>query len=126
MAMQKRVYYNKLVRDLIKDKIEAKGEACEVRTIDDVQEFQQELLKKVLEEATAVAHSRSREAFLEEYADLMVVLDSLTELLELSEAEIKLALESNVEEKGKYTYRHFLAWSADVTYESNETPQGVR
>jgi hypothetical protein len=31
-----------------------------------------------------------------------------------------------MERKGGYTYRHFLEWSADVTYESNETPQGVR
>lgn len=124
--MEKRVYYNKLVRDFIKDRIEGKGETCSIRTIDDVQEFQQELLKKVLEEAQAVAHTRSREAFLEEYADLMVVLDALTEVLELSEADIKMAMESNVERKGKYTYRHFLEWSADVTYESNETPQGVR
>jgi len=126
MAMEKRVYYNKLVRDLTKDKIEGKGEACGIRTIDDVQELQQELLKKVIEEATAVAHAKSREAFLEEYADLMVVLDSLTELLELSEADIKMTLEDNIERKGKYTYRHFLEWSADVTYESSETPQGVR
>lgn len=124
--MEKRVYYNKLVRDFIKDRIEAKNETCSIRTIDDVQEFQQELLKKVIEEAQAVANSRSREAFLEEYADLMVVLDALTELLELSEAEIKESLEKNLELKGKYTYRHFLEWSADVTYESNETPQGVR
>ena len=124
--MEKRVYYNKLVRDFIKDRIEGKGESCQVRTIDDVQEFQQELLKKVIEEAQAVAHARSREQFLHEYADLMVVLDSLTELLELSEADIKAALEDSLEKKGKYTYRHFLEWSADVTYESNETPQGVR
>lgn len=124
--MEKRVYYNKLVRDLIKDRIEAKGESCSVRTIDDVQEYQQELLKKVTEEAGALAHTRSREHFLEEYCDLMVVLDSLTDILELSEAEVKEAMEHNVARKGKYTYRHFLEWSADVTYESNETPQGVR
>jgi predicted house-cleaning noncanonical NTP pyrophosphatase (MazG superfamily) len=124
--MEKRVYYNKLVRDLIKDRIEAKGESCSIRTIDDVQEYQQELLKKVLEEAGALAHTRSREQFLEEYCDLMVVLDSLTDILELSEAEIKEAMEHNIARKGRYTYRHFLAWSADVTYESNETPQGVR
>lgn len=45
--MSNRVYYNKLVRDGIKEKIEKKGEACEVRMIVEVQEFQQELLKKV-------------------------------------------------------------------------------
>lgn len=124
--MEKRVYYNKLVRDLIKDRIEGKGETCSIRTIDDVQEFQQELLKKVIEEGMALAHTRSREDFLLEYCDLMVVLDALTDMLEISEADIKEAMEHNIARKGKYTYRHFLEWSADVTYESNETPQGVR
>jgi predicted house-cleaning noncanonical NTP pyrophosphatase (MazG superfamily) len=124
--MEKRVYYNKLVRDLIKDRIEGKGETCSVRTVDDVQEFQQELLKKVVEEAGATAHSKSREQFLENYCDLMIVLDALADILELSEAEISEAMEHNIARKGKYTYRHFLEWSADVTYESNESPQGVR
>ena len=41
----------------------------------------QELLKKVVEEAGGLARSRSREDFLREYADLMVVLDALTATL---------------------------------------------
>ena len=76
-----RVYYNKLVRDRIKEKIESKGESCEVRAITDEAEFEQELLKKIVEEAHALAHVRTREGFLQEYADLMVVLDALTATL---------------------------------------------
>lgn len=121
-----RVYYNKLVRDRIKEKIEGKGETCEVRTIEDNKEFQQELLKKVAEEAVALSRTRSREDFLDEYADLMVVLDTLTAELELSEAEVSLALKENLERKGGYQERHFLVWSDDSEYESNETPQGIR
>lgn len=122
----KKVYYNKLVRDGIKDKIESKGEACSVRVIEDESEFQQELLKKVTEEAGALSRTRSRDEFLQEYADLMVVLDSLTHLMELSEADIKLALEENIKKKGWYKKRHFLNWSVDSNYESNETPQGIK
>jgi predicted house-cleaning noncanonical NTP pyrophosphatase (MazG superfamily) len=121
----KKVFYNKLVRDNIKAKIEGKGESCEVRVITDDAEFEQELLKKVAEESRAIAHVRSREEFLEEYADLMVALDALTATLEISPAEIKVALDENVAKKGLYKARHYLHWSADTDYKSNETPQGI-
>ena len=123
--MTNRVYYNKLVRDDIKERIEAKGEKCEIRIIEDDKEFQQELLKKVREEASLLAHSRTREEFLSEYADLMVVLDALTKQLEFSEADNKTAMSENVSAKGFYTKRHFLHWSNDSGYKSNETPQGI-
>jgi predicted house-cleaning noncanonical NTP pyrophosphatase (MazG superfamily) len=121
----KKVYYNKLVRDGIQAKIEGKGEACEVREITDDAEFQQELLKKVREEAEGLAKIRDRKEFLDEYADLMVALDALAALLEFSEADIKLALEENISRKGRYSNRHFLHWSDDAGYRSNETPQGI-
>jgi len=121
----KKVFYNKLVRDRIEDKIVSKGEACEIRTIEDSAEYQQELLKKVTEEAAALAMVRTRADFLDEYADLMVVLDALTAELEVSEADIQIAIKENVERKGLYKNRHFLHWSADSNYTSNETPQGI-
>ena len=122
----KRVYYNKLIRDAVKEKIERKGEACEVRVISDDAEFQQELLKKVAEEAMALSKARTHTEFLEEYADLMVVLDTLTAQMEFSEADIRLALIENLERKGKYDRRQFLHWSEDTDYKSNETPQGIK
>lgn len=121
-----RVYYNKLVRDAVRDKIAATGEPCEVREITDEAEFQQELLKKVREEADELSRVRSREAFLHEYTDLMVVLDSLTKVLEISEADLRVAMEENLKQKGWFNNRHFLHWSADSNYESNESPQGLK
>jgi predicted house-cleaning noncanonical NTP pyrophosphatase (MazG superfamily) len=121
----KKIFYNKLVRDRIKDKIEGKGEALEIRTITDDAEFEQELLKKVAEEARVLAHVRTREEFLEEYADLMVALDALTAILEITPAEIKVAIEENTAKKGLYKLRHYLHWSEDKGYTSNETPQGI-
>ena len=35
-------------------------------------------------------------------------------------------IEENIKEKGFYKDRHFLHWSDDAEYESNETPQGVK
>lgn len=122
--MQK-VYYNKLVRDGIPERIASKQEAHEVRQITDDAEYVQELLKKVIEEAGALAHTTDREAFLAEYADLMVVLDALTAQMEFSEADIQTALTENVARKGLYKQRHFLHWSEAGTYKSNETPQGL-
>ncbi len=121
-----KVFYNKLVRDRIKDKIEAKGEACEIRVITDDNEFEQELLKKVREEAVALSRARTREEFLHEYSDLMVVLDALTQYLEFSEADIKTAMTENIDKKGFYKLRHFLHWSEDKGYQSNESPQGIQ
>lgn len=122
-----KVYYNKLIRDRIPERIEANGETFEVRQVTDEAELQQELLKKVAEEASALSRARSREEFIDEYADLMVVLDTLTALLELSEAEVSTALQENLEAKGGYQERLFLNWSEDnAGYESNETPQGIK
>lgn len=122
----KKVYYNKLVRDGIKEKIERQGEECSVRVIVDEAEFEQELFKKVIEEANALAHVRHRGDFLTEYCDLMVVLDALTHKLEISEAEIKVAMTENIAKKGLFKYHHFLEWSDDTDYKSNETPQGLK
>ena len=122
----KKVFYNKLVRDGIKEKIEKNGESCEVREITDEEELQQELLKKVTEEASALSRVSSRDEFLEEYADLMVALDALTALMEFSEADIRTALTENVAKKGLYKKKHFLYWSDAGNYKSNETPQGIQ
>ena len=125
MAKLTRIYYNKLVRDNTKDKIEAKGEKCEIRPISDVQEFQQELFKKVREEASSVSLARSKEEFLKEYSDLMMVLDTIIEHLEISPEEVQAARDENAHLKGGYKRRHFLHWSGDVGYKSEESPQGI-
>ncbi|MCA9367705.1 nucleoside triphosphate pyrophosphohydrolase [Candidatus Kaiserbacteria bacterium] len=121
-----KVFYNKLVRDKIEDIIVGKGERCEVRTIDSDEEFQQELLKKVVEEASALSMTRSKEEFLEEVTDLMIVLDTLNEFLQFDETTMQQAVLDNIARKGEYKNRHFLHWSDDKTYESNESPQGIK
>ena len=107
----KRVELNKLIRDRVKDQIEEKGDECYVTHLKDDQEFKSALLTKLVEEATELSSTKTREEFLSEYADLMVVLDSLAEIYELSEADVKLALVENMEKKGGFKNRHFLHWS---------------
>ncbi len=125
MSEINRVYYNKLVRDNIPAKIEAKREKCEIRKITDVQELQQELFKKIQEEASSLAMSRTKEEFLEEYCDLMVVIDTLIRQLEIPKEELIAARKDNLIHKGGYKHGHYLHWSADVKYRSSESVQGI-
>jgi predicted house-cleaning noncanonical NTP pyrophosphatase (MazG superfamily) len=120
-----RVYYNKLVRDNIPAKIEAKREQCEFRKITDVQELQQELFKKIMEEASSISMVRDKGEFLEEYSDLMVVLETLIMQLEITKEEVIAARKENLVRKGGYKHGYYLHWSADVGYKSNESPQGI-
>ncbi len=125
MSEISKIYYNKLVRDHIPAKIEAKKEDCDVRKISDVQELQQELLKKIQEEALSLSMSRTKEEFMEEYSDLMVVLETLISQLEISKEEILEARKANLLNKGAYKHGYYLHWSADVDYKSDESPQGI-
>ncbi len=125
MSVTTRVYYNKLVRDNIPDIIKGKHQHCEVRPITDMQEFQQELFKKIKEEATSLAMSRTKEEFLDEYADLMAVLEEIVQQLDISVDDLRKARSENALKKGRYKRQHFLIWSEDVGYKSNETPQGI-
>jgi len=125
MSEINRVYYNKLIRDNIPAKIEAKHQECEVRNITDVQELQQELFKKIQEEAASLAMSRSKEEFLEEYSDLMVVLETLIKQLDIPKEQLIEARKANLLEKGGYKHGYYLHWSADVDYRSNESVQGI-
>lgn len=125
MSNLTRIYYNKLVRDRTKEKIEKKGKHCDVRTLTDVQEYQQELLKKVREEAYALSMARSREDFLEGYADLMIVIETMMVQLEANAEELREIRDNNLKSKGAFKKRHFLHWSDDVDYNSEESPQGI-
>jgi predicted house-cleaning noncanonical NTP pyrophosphatase (MazG superfamily) len=125
MSVITRVYYNKLIRDNVPDMIRAKRENCEVRQITDVQEFQQELFKKIKEEAAALSMCRTKEEFLAEYADLMLVLDTIIKQLEIKPEEIHEVRQENLLKKGGYRHQYYLSWSDDVDYQSNESPQGI-
>ena len=120
-----RIYYNKLVRDNIPAKIEAKKKQCGVRKLTDVQELQQELFKKIQEEASSLAMVRTKEEFLEEYSDLMVVLETLLKQLDVTKEEVIAARKQNLINKGAYKHGYYLTWSDDVKYRSNESVQGI-
>ena len=125
MSTINKVYYNKLVRDKIPEIIKDKQEQCEVRTITDIVELQQELFKKIKEEAASLAMARTKAEFIEEYADLEFVLETIVKQLGITPEEINQGREENILRKGEYNQQHFLVWSDDVSYKSNESPQGI-
>lgn len=106
-----RTEHQKLVRDRIEEIITANGDVAHVRTLASDREYEAALRTKIIEEATELSESSTREAFLREYADLMIVLDAVTNLLEFSEAEIKTAIALSLERKGGFEKRHFLEWT---------------
>ncbi|MFA6050442.1 MAG: nucleoside triphosphate pyrophosphohydrolase [Candidatus Paceibacterota bacterium] len=121
----KRVYYNKLIRDNIPEKIVKGGGEFEVRELKD-EEYQQELLKKIAEEAGGLSRSRTKEDFLDELADLYAVIEALKKLEGITEEEVVKAIEDNRLRKGGFDKKLFLHWSSDNNYKSNETPQGMK
>ncbi len=125
MSQVTRVYYNKLVRDNIPDMIRAKRKNCEIVQITDVQEFQQELFKKIKEEASSLVMARTKEQFLDEYIDLMLVLNTIMQQLDIKAEDVKKVKEENYLKKGGYKHRYFLRWSEDVSYQTAESPQGI-
>jgi predicted house-cleaning noncanonical NTP pyrophosphatase (MazG superfamily) len=118
--MPGRVYYNKLIRDKIPEKIAKEGSACEVRELSD-EEFEFELVKKVEEEARGMANSASREELMSELADVEAVLDEIKKLKNVTSEELETFKERNFEKKGGFDKRLFLIWSSDDGYTSNES-----
>jgi hypothetical protein len=55
----------------------------------------------------------------------MVVLETLIQQLEITREEVIAARKENLVTKGAYKHGYYLHWSADVSYRSNESPQGI-
>ncbi len=114
-----RVYYNKLIRDLIPQKIKNNGEELKYYFMDD-EEFEQELIKKVREEASGLTNAKTKEELMDEIADLLVVLEKIKEVKNISPEEMEGAMKQNLAKKGKLEKKIFLVWSSAGKYQTNE------
>jgi len=114
-----KIFYNKLIRDNIPDKMEKKGSAFEINTLGN-EEFEEELIKKVEEEASGLQNSKSKEDFVAEIADIMDVVDEIKKIKNISNKEIKEKQKKNFEKKGGFDKKIFLVWSEKDDYKSNE------
>lgn len=108
--------FNKLVRDAIPAIILKDNHHPVLRRVDSDDEFRSLLQAKLREEVEELLTATDRKAFMQEYADVMVVLDALTALDEYTPADVTIAMQENVARKGLFKERVFL--------ESTEPMQG--
>lgn len=98
--------YNKLVRDKIPEILDRKGISYEKR-VATAEEYREELIKKLLEEANEFMIAKNSE----ELADVIEVIESLKSLSDYSDVEeVRLA---KLEEKGGFLDRVILKGQKD-------------
>ncbi|MFT5369558.1 MAG: putative house-cleaning noncanonical NTP pyrophosphatase (MazG superfamily) [Candidatus Latescibacterota bacterium] len=97
--------YNKLVRDLIPDIIDKEGKKYQTRILSDM-EYQHELIKKLQEEVTEFTEQPN----LEELADILEVIQALTESLGSGMTTVETIKEQKAQDRGGFKKRIFLEW----------------
>lgn len=98
--------FNKLVRDKIKDKIEANGEMCNTRILSD-EEFLIALNEKIVEEVYEYLESGD----IEELADIEEVLRAIVKVKGLSYDEFDKIRQEKVRKRGAFDKKIFLEYT---------------
>ena len=106
----KKVYYHKLIRDKIPERITQRGGKYSVKKLDK-KEFEGELLKKVGEEADGLLSAKNKQELISELADVLVVIEEVKKLKRISGRQIFQALKTNYARKGGFRKKLFLDWS---------------
>lgn len=114
-----KIFYKKLIRDNIPEKIEARGAAYQTRKLS-AAEFKVELLKKVGEEASSLPALTKRSEILEELADVAEVIAEIQRLFDITDAELRQKRKEHMISKGGFSKKIFLEWSGDDGYVTNE------
>ncbi len=96
--------YHKLVRDRIPEIIEAEGKKCEVRTLEDDEEYLLELNWKLQEELAEYLESGT----VEELADLVEVAQAIVRLKGVSQRKFEEIMAKKRGERGGFEERVYL------------------
>ncbi len=115
-----KVYYKKLIRDKIPDKILKRGSFLETRTMKP-EEFGKRLSRKMVEEAKELMVAENRSEIIAELADILDIIDAFKELKEIKAEEIKKQRVLNQKIKGGFKKRLFLVWSSRDGYQDKES-----
>jgi predicted house-cleaning noncanonical NTP pyrophosphatase (MazG superfamily) len=115
----KKIYYNKLIRDKIPEKIKRNGGDYKINKLNQ-KFFETELLKKVGEEASGLLASKTKEELASELADIIAVIEEIKKLKRITSKQISEALKTNFDKKGGFNKKLFLVWSSDTGYKTNE------
>lgn len=96
--------YHKLVRDKIPEIIEAAGKKCEIRTLEDDEEYLLELNWKLQEEI----HEYQESGAVDELADLVEVAQAIARLKGVSQRKFEEIIAKKREERGGFEERVYL------------------
>ncbi|KIL37311.1 phosphoribosyl-ATP pyrophosphohydrolase [Cohnella kolymensis] len=99
--------YNKLVRDRIPEIIAQSGKSSSLRTLEQ-DEYVLELQRKLGEETTEYLAAANDQAALEELADILEVLHSLTESHGFTVEELERVRAAKAEQRGRFNDRMYL------------------
>jgi len=100
-------YFNKLVRDFIPDVIRANGDIPKTRVLRSA-EYKKKLLEKLNEEVQELTESNSKQAFIEEFADVVEVLHALKNAYGVDQKDINTVRRKKKKERGAFEKKVFL------------------
>jgi len=115
----KKIYYYKLIRDKIPDRIRLAGAQAKYKKLN-AKTFEEELIKKVEEEASGMQKAKNRPELADEIADVIDVIEEIKKLKKISTKDIAKAQKKNFLRKGGFKKRLYLYWSSDDGYKTNE------
>lgn len=99
--------YNKLVRDKIPEIIQNNNEVPVIRSLSD-EEFKMELYKKLLEECNEVLQSKNEDEVMEELADVLEIVMSISNLQGRSLEDIINIADRKRDKRGGFEKKIFL------------------
>lgn len=115
----KKIYYRKLIRDKIPQRIRETGGECEIVNLSDLA-FKKELLRKVGEEAIGVSKAKDKKEIVSEMGDLLDVIKELKKVFNIDTEELSNSRKKEFKRKGGFNKKIFLVWSEDTGYRTNE------
>ncbi len=105
------IEYKKLVRDRIPEIIEKDGSKAEIRILNE-EEYKEELIKKIIEEAKEALEARGdKKEFIKEIGDILEIIDALIQIFELDRNEIEKIKKERKESQGGFDKRLFLEYT---------------
>lgn len=107
--MKERVYHNKLIRDKIPEVIAASGDEFETRVMD-MEEFERELRKKLVEEAKELSEA-TEDGLTDELADILELAKSIAEHHKINFEDVERYQADKRKKRGGFIKRLFLVWS---------------
>lgn len=114
-----KIYYNKLIRDKIPEKIKKNGGNFKIKKLK-VKEFEKELIKKVGEESDGLLAAKTKKKLISELADVLDVIQEIKRFKGITNQQIKRVQKESNKKKGGFKKRLFLFWSSDTGYKTNE------